>query len=638
MEINAGLLRTLVLRLNPVISRQVGVVLKLQGSAGSGKSWLTGRLLHDLKCRSQLVMATSSFSSWLLLLPRPKNLSVRAERLFARLDANELLEDERCLPVLLEVLKVLAPFVLHLEDLHDASLEKLELIEDLTQKIPRMKGVGLVLTSRSGLSDAFMLNPLSRPESDVVLTAELGATIPLECLDYIFNRAAGHPLFSLEFLRYLTRLGSLWSDGKVWHWRVPTMGFMPVTVEALLENRLSEACSNAFQRVVLEARALFSHPSSAFWQFLSGLSANDFKQTVTQLEHNQILLSDGFVHPLFQEVMRRLITPEEWRVFRNRLCEASVKELQEAQGLLEELNNLVLGHLTKDAEMIWLSKMIELSKLSGQPKFLSRCQLWLAERQATDVDRFVEMADEVGFFNPKEAERVLRMILEQHPDHLRAAASLGNYLCDQGCFSEAETILHSLSEATKKQAYWFGAKTQMLAKTAKWHEILVLFETHREEILSSPDSYYVAYAYYVLGDDQKALEIIATKTALEIADFERAAYLGINSGIFLRLGKLPEALESMNQKVEMARKLPNTTDLITSLRSRAMLLPRLHQFQEAYADLREALQLSQEIDDVMRIAHCQADLSLAMMARNASPSSMEITCERCATCIAGALG
>ncbi len=610
MEINSESLRALVLRFNPVVSRQIGVVLKIQGSAGSGKSWLTAALLRDLKCRSQVVMATSSFSNWLLLLPRPKNLSIRAERLFARLDANELLEDEHCLPVLLEVLKGLAPFVLQIQDLHDALPERFEIIDQFIQKVPRLKGLGLVVTSRAALSDAFMVQPLSKTESDSMLETELGAVIPTECLDYIFARSAGHPLFSLEFLRYLTRLGSLWSDGKVWYWRLPTQGFMPVTVETLLENRFLEVCKTTNQRLVLEARALLRVPTEAFWQFLSGLTESDFQASKKYLEQQQILRFGSFVHPLFQEVIYGFISTKTQEFFRNRLVQASITDLSSASVILEKLTSFILGQVSSEQEIIWLNKMIELATLSGQPKFLARCQLWLAERQATDVDRFVELTDEVGLFDPKEAVRVYRSILEQHPDHLRAAASLGNHLCDQGRFEEAETLLHSLSETTKQQAYWLGAKTQMLAKTAKWHEVLALFEAHQEEILSSPDAYYVAHAAYILGDNQKALEITAAKTALEIEDFERAAYLGINSGIFLRSGKFPEALECLNRQVEMARKLPNTTDLITSLRSRAMILPRLQQFQEAYADLREALQLSLEIDDLMRVAHCQADLSL----------------------------
>ncbi|MBC7647371.1 MAG: hypothetical protein H7095_09670, partial [Pseudopedobacter sp.] len=46
---------------------------------------------------------------------------------------------------------------------------------------------------------------------------QLHGIAPPEAHDWIYSRTKGHPQFALEYVRYLTRQGFLWSDGKRWH-------------------------------------------------------------------------------------------------------------------------------------------------------------------------------------------------------------------------------------------------------------------------------------------------------------------------------------------------------------------------------------------------------------------------------------
>ena len=148
--------------------------------------------------------------------------------------------------------------MLHLEDIHEADQERLEFIQALAKIVLKIKGVALLVTSRKEPPEPFVsvkLEPLSQQESDALLETDLKANLPKEALKWMYDKAAGNPLYSLEYLRYLTRQGFLWNDGKSWHWRKPEQSIMPVTVEALIEQLLNQAKTEPLQRYVLETKA-----------------------------------------------------------------------------------------------------------------------------------------------------------------------------------------------------------------------------------------------------------------------------------------------------------------------------------------------------------------------------------------------
>ena len=230
-------------RLSGLKKRRKGVALGLWGEAGIGKTHTALELLRGLSCRSLSLLASTPLTDLAGRLPRPPRLSAWAARMMDRAGAGEQTGSIDLLNAVTTTLGELAPFVLHLEDLHDAGTEQAELIGLLARTIQRTPGVGLLVTSRLQLPEGFESRrhaPLDPLGAARLLEEEAGAALPPEALSWIFVRASGNPLFSLEYFRLLARLGHLWNDARLWRWREPPATLMPVTVEALIERTLHD--------------------------------------------------------------------------------------------------------------------------------------------------------------------------------------------------------------------------------------------------------------------------------------------------------------------------------------------------------------------------------------------------------------
>jgi hypothetical protein len=240
-------------------SRRVGFSVGLWGEPGIGKSFTVQAIVRDISCQHLSLPAITPAASIARALPKPKKLPVWTERQLERLETGEQLEPEAFANTIAVTLAGLAPFVLYLEDLHEANPERLEMIRRLAQAINHTRGVGLIVTSRTQPPEGFQnhrLGLLEADETTAMLERALGASLPAVGLEWIQDRTQGNPLFALEFLRYLTQQGFLWSDGKHWNWRAPSDGFVPVTVEALIELLTSSLTVSPEAQAVLEARAI----------------------------------------------------------------------------------------------------------------------------------------------------------------------------------------------------------------------------------------------------------------------------------------------------------------------------------------------------------------------------------------------
>ena len=167
-------------------------------------------------------------------MTRIANLPLWAERLENRMQNGDHLEDETVLDLLAAKLLMLAPFVLHLEDLHETGPEQHGLIVQLARRAGRIKGIGLLVSSRQLPPEPFEAHRLESLDRDAVremLETEVISSLPVAALDWIHARAAGNPLFTLEFFRHMARQGVIWSDGQRWHWRTPDRENTPATVD-----------------------------------------------------------------------------------------------------------------------------------------------------------------------------------------------------------------------------------------------------------------------------------------------------------------------------------------------------------------------------------------------------------------------
>ena len=186
----------------------------------------------------------------------------------------------------------------------------------------------------SGL-ESLRLLPLDLPHSTALLEAEVGAVLPPEASAWIFSKAAGNPLFTLEFFRHLARQGLLWNDTKRWHWREPPSDAMPLTVEALIEQLLFDPSDSPESRLALQARALLEIRipqlmlDSDIWAQVAGLDLPELELAELYLRRRGILNTSGFVHPLFREVTFKQLSGAD----RAALATRAVQVLQVLQPL-----------------------------------------------------------------------------------------------------------------------------------------------------------------------------------------------------------------------------------------------------------------------------------------------------------------
>jgi hypothetical protein len=261
-------LEQLAKRLKGLIIKRPGMTLGLWGQAGIGKTYFATQLLRETQCKNISLHATAPLSKLALSLPKPAKLPVWAETILERILRNEVLTTEQTTSAFGAVLSEVAPFILHLEDIHEASPERLEWIVAMAKVVTRLKGAALLVTSRSEPSEPFEAIRLEKLEFEAVkllLEQEARSTLPLEVLEWIHEKAAGNPLFALEFFRVLTRQGFVWNDGQKWRWRKPQEDALPVTVEAIIERELALVKGSNELEQTLNALTLLPLDASRLW-------------------------------------------------------------------------------------------------------------------------------------------------------------------------------------------------------------------------------------------------------------------------------------------------------------------------------------------------------------------------------------
>ena len=319
-----GEFQRLARRLTGLTMRRSGIALGLWGEAGVGKTHAALALLRSTPCQSLSVDATQALEVIAHQVPRLKKMSVWLEQSLKRLARGEPFEPGAFVQTLAALLVANAPVILHIEDLHEVTPDRLELWQQLASTITRVRGVGLIATSRTQLPDGFetlRLEPLNRSASDALLEVEASAALPVEALAWIFEHARGNPLFTLEFFRFLARQGFVWNDGQRWRWRVPERQVMPVTVEAIIERAIIESCPDTTTRTALNARAYLEslEPNLKLERevlaLVAGLEPATLEGAEQNLRDRGVLNNSGIAHPLFREVPVKRLNASDRKVF-----------------------------------------------------------------------------------------------------------------------------------------------------------------------------------------------------------------------------------------------------------------------------------------------------------------------------------
>lgn len=415
----------LVERLKPVTLRRVGLAVAVVGEAGVGKTYTVQGLLTRLPCRSATAAASAGPAAWADALPRPVRSAHCAERSLERVALGQTLGPADLAAALASRLKGLAPFVLLLEDVHDADDAASEALTHLAEAVRRVRGAALLVTSREELPSAFVsskVEPLDGLATREMLEAEAGGSLPDEAFVWMQTKAAGHPLYALEYFRYLSRLGHLWNDGRIWRWRSPAGDLLPASVEALVEQRLDQARSSEPARRAIAALALLgAEAQTSLWARVAGLTEPEIDAASGGLKSAGVLLASveetgtgvGFAHPLFREVTLRTLDPTELRDMARRAVEALKGSPLEAARFTEQA-----GLSSEEV----LPVLIAAADASVDPLAAARLRA-AASRRATGAERarLAYAAAKVLENHDLGEAQTLFEVAVTHPDTLREA-------------------------------------------------------------------------------------------------------------------------------------------------------------------------------------------------------------------------
>lgn len=577
-------------RFKPVLLKRQGVALGVWGEAGIGKSYQVAQLLRELACRSSSFHATTPLAALAKTLPRPEKLALWARRGLERLEQGEISEPSTILDALGAVLAGLAPFVLHVEDLHEADKERLEFIQALARMVQRMKGVGLIVTSRTEQPEPFVtmkLTPLSPESSSLLLEQELTATLPEDAAQWIYARACGNPLYTLEYLRYLTRQGSLWSDGKTWHWRKPEEQFMPATIEALIERLIAQAQSEPLHRYVLETKALLPiHASDELWCKVARVSTQELETAVTALLQQGVFQENNFAHPLFREVTLKTMGVARKRDLSRRAIKALEDEPQQAALFVEEAG------LEREQTLEILKRAAGQTKEHNKvqaAKFLAKAVDYATGEEkgklALEAARGLEGVDYQHMLCLAE-EAILRL-----SDASEALYLVATVQALQGNYEAMQKVVARIPEPVRQTASWTAQYLKLLHLSGKGDELIQFWEAHPEgyEICDGATASFVASAYLYVGKPSLASELVSRVLEhFALTNADKAFLVETRARICFFAGDYLPAETYFSEALNLRQQDGFSQSIANVLRNRAVTRMQLGQFREGLPDLEAA--------------------------------------------------
>lgn len=618
-------------RFSRVASKRGSLVLALQSEVGGGKTWLAERLLTELPCRNTTFSATISSAELARKLPRPERLPGWVEQLLGRLVQGEPVEPQAIADALSALLVALAPFVLHLEDWHEASQplpgsayappqvssqSSANLWLKLATALRYTRGVGLLITGRTAPPapvEVLRLEPLSSDETRTLLEAEMQNTLPPGALAWIYSRAQGNPLFSLEYVRFLAKRGFLWSDGRHWHWRTPEDEATPTTVEALIARTLQLAAPSPTLQTALGAKALLPTGSpDQLWAGVSDLDSEALQNAKTHLAEQGLLLAGEFTHSLVREVARRELTAETRLTFARRAVRLLEREQPDVAATFVEQAGLGRDY-TRDLLLRAVARARDGNK-GRLATLLTRAATYASVHEQAELT--LEASQLLRHTDVVEAARLTKLVLAAAPDHLEATFLRAHLLAQLGLNVEAEGLLLSLPEAVQRQADWVRAAIDVRVSVHDYTGVLAIWdERSAVQATADPETRaQVGRALIQLGRFAEAETFL--ERALDAGDLGGLAHALLQSThalLPLIQGDFGAAVRRYDLALTILAEDHLAANLVQLRRGevlwmRSLALYRWGRYPEAIADLETYLNLVSAQGNGLRYAEGQVNL------------------------------
>jgi tetratricopeptide (TPR) repeat protein len=599
-------------RLAGLLVKRPSVTVGLWGSPGIGKTFAAQQLLRETPCQSLSLYATTNPAQLALALPRPKKLQVWAERSLEKIGSGEFVETAAITDACGTILSGLAPFVLHLEDVHEVAPEQLEFIQNLARVVERLKGVGLIVTSRTEPPEPFgavQLQPLSSEESRRMLEREAGAPLPNECVEWIEAKAVGNPLYTLEFFRFLARQGFVWNDGQRWRWRKPDREIMPVTVEALIAQTLVDATDTPTLQDVLGAKAVLPIGSSeALWASVSGDALEIVQNARVELEQRGVLVNGEFTHPLYREVIHQGLTAERRQVFARRAI-----EMLEPSRPLEASEFVFYAELGTQRSLEILERaatqMRERLDWVSVGRLLAQAVKYAHGEHGARLA--VEAANHLRSTDLGEATRLAELAVALVPGRPESIYLLAGLLSERGRADEVERVLAQLPESEASGMGWIMLQIKRYALIGDQAKAIDLWRAH-PEVIDVKDAeliYRVSYGLSALGFPKEAIPIAVQAlewVGINIADRCKLTDVVARGHYFN--GDYAQAAHFFDEAYRLAIISNDTEATARILLNRGNTLGLLGKYQEMIKSFQEAIQLYLKIGNLRVFANAQSKL------------------------------
>jgi DNA-binding SARP family transcriptional activator len=573
----------------------------VQGDAGIGKSWLL-RLMRSRLGAAAVTVGAPPFLTGLLRSGVDLLAGERDPAFLAA--ARQLYPDGPWIPTLLEagaptskeeVQLALAHALgrtawerggvcLLLEDLHEWSGDDLSALRVLLLRAVSVRApLLMVATSRrpldadwwqeaieaaraGGLGHVDRLSLASLPIDGVrALIAEVLGTdrLPEALGSWLFERTMGHPLHTVELLRFLVEGGSLANLGPAWQFRKPPDGLLPLELEGVLDLRLEQARADQELWEALSVLAVLERAAELHeWGAVSGMPAEllvELGGEAARLGLVRLELENGresyvLAHPLYPSRLRSKLPRAVRRALHSRAAEV-------ARDPGERARHARLGRHAKAAE--W----------SREALVEARGRFAYAEVQA-------------------HAEALLSHAGEADRQRGQVLYLWGEALFYQGEFERAE---QALDESDESEAAWLRAVA--LRRLGRLEEGLALVEREAELVPEPLRGRLQALRVSLLlqlGREEQGRRLLGR--LLDVAEpgsYARAILL-LESGRDLHRGaRYSEALTVTEEAALVFREVGDTFELFRALNNIGIYASQLGHWDRSEHALREAIALAE---------------------------------------------